>query len=297
MGVAAGGDHRMVAEDFLHFEQVDARFDQMGGIVAKAVRRNSFFKPISAATWRNACCTPPRSMCVVALDAPLRPYLAAGKQQYRVAVYFPELAQHFQRMVRQGHQAVPVTLGIADMHPHPPRIEIAHPQLQPFPQAQAHAVQGKKEHPVAEHPRRINDLLHLRHRHDVRQTRHLGRFGQFGTRPGFVQHIGVIKFQPIQIVLERAPRQMIQNPREIIGQLIFVQVVDAVIEMRGSPAHAVAVRFDRLGPHAAQLQTLEQALVMLRKWLWKLVCHHHSPRGKVQKPPCGVEENDGLESN
>ncbi len=32
MGVAAGGDHRMVTEDFLHFEQVDARFDQVSGI-------------------------------------------------------------------------------------------------------------------------------------------------------------------------------------------------------------------------------------------------------------------------
>jgi hypothetical protein len=29
MGVAAGGDHRVVTEDFLHFEQVDTRFDQM----------------------------------------------------------------------------------------------------------------------------------------------------------------------------------------------------------------------------------------------------------------------------
>jgi len=90
---------------------------------------------------------------------------------------------------------------------------------------------------------------------------------------------------------------LIQNLREIIGQLIFVQVIDAVVKMRASPAYAVAVRFDRLRPHAAQLQALEQALIMLRKWLWKLVCHHHSPHGKVQKIPCGAEENYGFESN
>lgn len=47
MGVTTGGDHRMVTENFLHFEQVNARFDQMSGIgMAKTVRRNSFFKPI-----------------------------------------------------------------------------------------------------------------------------------------------------------------------------------------------------------------------------------------------------------
>ena len=53
MGVAQGREDGLVAEDFLHFQQVDARFNQMGGIaVAQAVRRNSFFKPQSRATCR-----------------------------------------------------------------------------------------------------------------------------------------------------------------------------------------------------------------------------------------------------
>ena len=51
MGITAGSDHRVMTEDFLHFEQVNACFDQMSCIgMAKAVRRNSFFKPISAVT-------------------------------------------------------------------------------------------------------------------------------------------------------------------------------------------------------------------------------------------------------
>ena len=162
--------------------------------------------------------------------------MAAGKHQHRVAVHCPERAQHIQRAGRQRHQPVPVALGIADMHPHPLRIDIAHPQLQAFPQAQTHAVQGKKEHPVAERPRRVHDALHLLHCHDVRQARHLGRFGQLGTGPGFVQHVGVVKLQPVQIMLERAPGQVFQNPREIIGQLIFAQVIDPIVEMRGCPA-------------------------------------------------------------
>jgi len=33
MGIAAGGDHRVVTEDFLHFEQVNTRFHQVGGVI------------------------------------------------------------------------------------------------------------------------------------------------------------------------------------------------------------------------------------------------------------------------
>jgi hypothetical protein len=98
-------------------------------------------------------------------------------------------------------------------------------------------------------------------------------------------------------MLERAPRQLIQNLREIIGQLIFAQVIDAVVEMRPRPAHAVTIRFDRLGPHTAQLQAFEQSLIMLRKWLWKFVFHNHSPRDKVQKSLAGPRRNYGFESN
>ena len=72
MGVATGGNHRVVTEDFLHFEQVYTRLNQVGSVaVTKAMRGNSFFKPICSVTWCNACCTPPRSMCVRAPDAPL----------------------------------------------------------------------------------------------------------------------------------------------------------------------------------------------------------------------------------
>ena len=65
--VFGGGQDGMVTEDFLYFEQVDARFDQMRGIaVTKAVRGDLFFIPHSAATLRRVLCTPPRSSGVVA---------------------------------------------------------------------------------------------------------------------------------------------------------------------------------------------------------------------------------------
>ena len=43
MGVTAGGDHRVVTEDFLHFEQVNARFHQMGGVAMPQAMRGNFF--------------------------------------------------------------------------------------------------------------------------------------------------------------------------------------------------------------------------------------------------------------
>ena len=51
VGVAGGGENRVVAEDLLDFEEIDALFDQVRGVaVAQAVRGDLFFKPQSMAT-------------------------------------------------------------------------------------------------------------------------------------------------------------------------------------------------------------------------------------------------------
>lgn len=64
----------MVAEDLLYFKQIDASFNQMGGIaVTQAVWRNLFFNPHCAVTLRKVSCTPPRSNGETARDAALRP--------------------------------------------------------------------------------------------------------------------------------------------------------------------------------------------------------------------------------
>jgi len=67
MRVLGGGQDGAMAKDFLHFEQVDAGFDQMCCItVAQTVRGDLFFIPHSATTLRRAACTPPRSSGLVA---------------------------------------------------------------------------------------------------------------------------------------------------------------------------------------------------------------------------------------
>jgi hypothetical protein len=51
MGIAGGGEDGMVAEEFLHLDQIDTGLDQVGGIaVAQAVGGNLFFRPQAATT-------------------------------------------------------------------------------------------------------------------------------------------------------------------------------------------------------------------------------------------------------
>ena len=67
MSVFGGSQNGVVTEDPLYFEQVDARFDQVGGItVAKAVRGDLFFMPQWETTVLRVFCTPPRSSGLVA---------------------------------------------------------------------------------------------------------------------------------------------------------------------------------------------------------------------------------------
>lgn len=48
MGITGGGEDAVVTEDFLYLQQIDAGFDQMGGVaMAQTVRGNLFFKPQS----------------------------------------------------------------------------------------------------------------------------------------------------------------------------------------------------------------------------------------------------------
>ncbi len=51
VGVANGGENRVMAEVFLYLDQIDAGLDQVGGIaVAQAVRGDLFFRPQTSTT-------------------------------------------------------------------------------------------------------------------------------------------------------------------------------------------------------------------------------------------------------
>ena len=51
MGVAGGGENGVVAEEFLHFDQIDTGLDQVGGVaVAQTVWGDIFFRPQASTT-------------------------------------------------------------------------------------------------------------------------------------------------------------------------------------------------------------------------------------------------------
>ncbi len=71
MGVADGGEDGAVSEVLLYFEQINARFNQVGSIaVAQAVRGNLFFMP-------------PASSGVVADCAPFIPPARLGNNSVK----------------------------------------------------------------------------------------------------------------------------------------------------------------------------------------------------------------------
>ena len=51
VGVAGRGENRVMTQNLLHFKQVNAGFNQVGGVaVAKAVGGDLFFRPQAMAT-------------------------------------------------------------------------------------------------------------------------------------------------------------------------------------------------------------------------------------------------------
>ena len=73
VGEADGGENRVMAEVFLHLDQIDAGLDQVSGVGVATVRGDLFFRPQASTTLCRVVCTPPRSMCVVASAAPGKP--------------------------------------------------------------------------------------------------------------------------------------------------------------------------------------------------------------------------------
>ena len=79
VGRADGGEKGVMAEEFLHLDQIDTGLDQVSRVaVAQTVWRDLFFRPQASITWCRVFCTPPRSSGVVTLAAPFKPAWRLG---------------------------------------------------------------------------------------------------------------------------------------------------------------------------------------------------------------------------
>ena len=80
MGIAGGGEYRVVPEDLLYLDQIDAGLDQVRGVaVSKAVGGDLFFRPQWPMTRASARCTPSAFNAVVVLAAACKPRWRSGK--------------------------------------------------------------------------------------------------------------------------------------------------------------------------------------------------------------------------
>ena len=74
MGIAGSGENRVMAEELLHLDQIDAGLDQVSCVaVPQRVWGDLFFRPQVSTTLCRVVCTPPRSSGVVAAAAPFKP--------------------------------------------------------------------------------------------------------------------------------------------------------------------------------------------------------------------------------
>ena len=169
----------------------------------------------------------------------------------------PEAAQQLMGRVRQRDEAIPVALGVADVHACACRIDIAHLQSQPFAQAQSQAVEREEEHPVTHHAGGGKQPPGLGDGDDVGQPLALRGLDQAGRYPRLAQHMGVVELQPIQVELDRTPRVRRHQFGEVVRQLLLGELVDVAIEPHPDPPNRTRVRFDRLRLQPLELQMLQ----------------------------------------
>ena len=173
--------------------------------------------------------------------------MAIGKQQDRVTMDLPESAQQIHGRRRQRDQPILVALGITDMNPLAVGIDVCHLQSQALAQAQTETVEREKEHLITEGAGRQKKLPSLVHRDDVRQTLGSGRLDQAGSGLRFMQHMGIIELEAVQIELDRTPGMRRLQIGEIIGQLGFGQLINVLIEILANAANGAGVGLYRLG--------------------------------------------------
>ena len=83
-----------------------------------------------------------------------------------------------------------------------------------------------------------------------------------GHDPGLVQHVDGVELEAVQIELDCAPGVAGDEVAEVVGQLGFGQVVDAVREILTHAPDGAGIGIDGLGLQPLELEVLEMGLVL-----------------------------------
>ena len=76
---------------------------------------------------------------------------------------------------------------------------------------------------------------------NIRQTSGLWWLDQIGVCPRLAQHMRVVKFQTVQVVLDGAPRLFVKYTGKIVGQLRIGQIIDPIVKIRTDATDSASV--------------------------------------------------------
>jgi hypothetical protein len=158
MRVDARGRRRTVAEIFLNQSQVDAGFEQVGGPgMTKCMNRGKLVaaalferraKSILNAAFRH------RLGCLRQVDM-----LATlgGKDERRITMRGPVVAQQPESALRQGNVTILVALAVTDMDHHPRTVDVGNGKADAFLQTQSAGIDRRETDAVAQQPDAIEN--------------------------------------------------------------------------------------------------------------------------------------------
>jgi hypothetical protein len=254
MRVTQGGRELVVAQQFLQGGQVGAVLQQVGG---ETVPQRVHARLLAQAGGAHGAVA--QTLHLPSADVPGRPL--AGEQPLPGSMGAPVLPQALQQHHRQGHQAILVALGSADVQDHAAGVDVADLQADDLADAQAGGVSGLQDQQVKGIADGSEEAAHLV------ATEHTGeRFGLLaegnqGQLLGALQGNGVEETQGADGLVETRPRGLLGEQMQLVEANVFgVELLGRAAEVLGEACDVGDIGGDGPGGVVAALQVLGEAL-------------------------------------
>lgn len=170
MGVESRDGRTLVSEIDLDLAQVLALFQKMRGVgVAQSMGMGVFFDAAGLEGQTEGALECGAAHRFGGGGSALAVVAFGREEQRGMAMGLPELAQQFERALRQGDVAIAIAFGAANVQEHPFGIDVADLQAQAFSQAQAAGVKGGQTDPMIQGGHRRENFANFDGGEDDRQ--------------------------------------------------------------------------------------------------------------------------------
>ena len=88
------------------------------------------------------------------------------------------------------------------------------------------------------------------------------RFNEVDTGPGFIEHVGIVELESVEIELNHAPGVGVEKIRKIISELLGREVRDVMLELGANPADSAGVSLNGFGLYSLELEVLPMGVVV-----------------------------------